>query len=99
MANRNTGGVATRSLNETVGYAFGAIYVVVGIIGFFVKSTDGFAGDDGGKLLGIFGVNGLHNIVHIVIGLALLAAARAGVNAARSMNLTIGVVYVLLGVL
>src|SRR3954453_14260245 len=99
MANRGTSGTGTRSLNETVAYAFGAIYVLVGIIGFFVTGGEDFAGDEGGKLLGIFEVNALHNIVHILIGLALLGAARAGVNAARSTNLTIGAVYILLGIL
>src|SRR3954469_18505694 len=90
---------ATSNPNVLVAYLFGAVYVLVGLIGFLVSSKDGFAGDDGGKLLGIFGVNGLHNIVHIAIGLALILAARAGVRAARSANLTIGVVYLALGVL
>jgi hypothetical protein len=87
-----------RSLNQTLALAFGATYALVGIIGFFVSSSDGFAGDDGGKLLGIFGVNGLHNIVHLLIGVALVAAAKTHA-AARSTNLTIGAVYVLLAVL
>lgn len=87
-----------RSLNQTLALTFGAVYALVGVIGFFVSSADGFAGDDGGKLLGIFGVNGLHNIVHLLIGVALVLASRTHA-AARSTNLTIGAVYILLAVL
>lgn len=84
------------TLNQKVGYAFGAIYVLVGILGFFF--TDTFVGPaEGDKLLGIFAVNHLHNIVHIVIGVALIGAARSGDAAARSTNFTIGVIYAVLG--
>jgi hypothetical protein len=97
VAYSNTAGTG-RSLNQTLALAFGAVYAVVGLIGFFVHSSDGFAGDHGGKLLGIFGVNGMHNLVHILIGVALVAASRTHA-AAKSTNLTIGAVYILLAVL
>jgi multisubunit Na+/H+ antiporter MnhG subunit len=98
MAFSNDATGTGRSLNQTLALTFGAVYALVGVIGFFVSSADGFAGDDGGKLLGIFGVNGLHNIVHLLIGVALIAASRTHA-AARSTNLTIGAVYILLAVL
>jgi multisubunit Na+/H+ antiporter MnhG subunit len=98
MAFSNDATGTGRSLNQTLALTFGAVYALVGVIGFFVSSADGFAGDDGGKLLGIFGVNGLHNIVHLLIGVALVLASRTHA-AARSTNLTIGAVYVLLAVL
>ena len=85
------------TLNQKVALAFGAIYVLVGILGFFF--TDQFIGEaEGDKLLGIFAVNHLHNIVHLLIGVALIGASRAGDAAARSANMTIGGVYLLLGV-
>lgn len=85
------------SLNQKVALAFGAIYVLVGILGFFF--TDQFIGpDDSDKLLGIFAVNHLHNLVHLLIGVALIGASRAGDAASRSANMTIGGVYLLLGV-
>ncbi len=37
--------------------------------------------------------------MHLAIGAALLAAAAAGWKAARSANLTVGVVYLALGIL
>jgi hypothetical protein len=94
----STNSYGGRSLNQLVGAVFGAIYVLVGILGFFVESN-GFAATSGGKLLGIFEVNPLHNLAHILIGVALLAAARAGAAAAKAMNITIGAAYLLLGIL
>jgi hypothetical protein len=94
LANDRFGG---RSLNQTLALAFGAVYALVGVLGFFVSSDVAFAGKSGASLLG-FDVNGLHNIVHLLIGVALIAASRTHA-AARSTNLTIGAVYVLLAVL
>ena len=84
-----------RSVNMTVAAVFGAVYTLVGIAGFFVSET--FAAAEDGELLG-FQVNHLHNIVHLLIGLGLLAASRRH-SSARSANLAIGVTYLLLGVL
>jgi hypothetical protein len=94
----STNSLSGRSLNQLVAAVFGAVYVLVGIIGFFVASN-GFAATSGGKILGIFEVNPLHNIAHILIGAVLLGAARAGAKAARGVNITIGAAYLLLGVL
>lgn len=44
---------------------FGAVYLVVGVLGFLLPSP----------LLGIFGVNTRHDILHVVIGGLWLAAA------------------------
>ena len=86
-----------RTLNQTLALAFGAVYALVGLLGFAVSGDVDFAGKDGASLLG-FDVNGLHNIVHLLIGVALLAASRTHA-VAKSANLTIGAVYVLLAVL
>jgi cyanate permease len=86
-----------RTLNQTLALAFGAVYALVGLLGFAVSGDADFAGQDGASLLG-FDVNGLHNIVHLLIGVVLLAASRTHV-AAKGVNLTIGAVYVLLAVL
>jgi hypothetical protein len=86
-------------LNRMVAGAFGAVYLLVGLLGFFGhKDGEDFAGREGHSLLG-FQVNNLHNIVHLAIGAALLAAAAAGWRAARSANLTVGVVYLALGII
>ena len=91
MASTRTG---TRSVNSTVAAVFGAVYTLVGLAGFFVSET--FAETDDNTLLG-FEVNHLHNIVHLLIGLALLGASRR-TETARRLNLLIGGTYVLLGI-
>jgi cyanate permease len=91
------GSTSRRSLNQTLALAFGAVYALVGVLGFFVSSDVDFAGKSGASLLG-FDVNGLHNIVHLLIGVALIVASRTHA-VARSTNLTIGAVYLLLAAL
>ena len=81
------------SINKVFARGFGAIYIVVGAVGFAITKHVAFSGPHGRKLLGIFEVNPLHNIVHILIGAALVAASFGTVKAARGMNLTIGVAY------
>ena len=95
MTSPRTGGA--RSVNSTVALAFGAIYALVGVVGFFVTGDVPFAGKDGDPLI-LFDVNGLHNIVHLLIGVALIAASRTTASA-RGANLAIGATYVVLGVL
>ncbi|HEV7899963.1 MAG TPA: DUF4383 domain-containing protein [Planosporangium sp.] len=99
MASQTQPGVlAGRRLNQVVAGAFGAVFVIVGLLGFTVSGGHQIAGHDGGQLLGLFGVNVLHNLVHLAIGAVLVAAAVAGVQAARSVNAVIGATYLLLGV-
>lgn len=86
-----------RSLNQLLALAFGAVYALVGVLGFFVSTHVAFAGKHGASLLG-FDVNGMHSVVHLLIGIALITASRTQV-AAKATNLTIGSVYVLLAVL
>lgn len=70
--------------------AIGAVYVLVGIAGFFVTGFDGFAAEEGDTLLG-FELNPLHNIVHLVIGAAGLAAwARRDLTRAYGIALVVG---------
>ena len=92
MSDSTTG---SRSVNSVVAGVFGATYVLVGIAGFFVSET--FAGTEDNKLI-FFEVNHLHNIVHLLIGLALLAAAKR-LSTARSANLAIGITYLALAVI
>lgn len=80
------------------GYVFGAVYVLVGLVGFAVTGFDGFAAPEGDMLL-FFEVNPLHNLVHIAIGGLLLAAAGAGERAARQAAIVVGAAYALVGVL
>jgi hypothetical protein len=79
-------------LARTVAAVFGAVYVVVGILGFFLVS--GGEGD----LFGLFPVNALHNIVHILLGAILLYGSMSYAAAIQTTR-GVGVVLLLLGVL
>ena len=76
---------------------FGAVYLLVGLLGFAVTSGVGFAATDGGSLLG-FEVNPLHNIVHLAVGALWLASSRTEAGA-RTVSTLIGAVYLLVGIL
>jgi hypothetical protein len=74
----------------------GAVLVVAGILGFFWEAS--FAtGDDikSDEVIGLLAVNGWHNLVHLTIGVLLLAAAG---TAARSAALGVGLLYVVLAI-
>ena len=86
------------SPNRLLATVFGAVYLLVGLLGFAVTGGVGFIATEGGLLLGLFAVNPLHNIAHLLIGAALLIAGLSNVAAAKSVNTVVGAVYLLLGI-
>ncbi|ABY22293.1 hypothetical membrane protein [Renibacterium salmoninarum ATCC 33209] len=85
------------SPNRLLATIFGAVYLLVGILGFFVTSGIGFAGTKGNNLI-IFAVNPLHNVIHLAIGAALLLAGLSSTTAAKGVNVAVGAVYLLVGI-
>lgn len=77
------------SPNRLFAFVVGIVLVLVGILGLILNTT-------GGNLLGIFAVDLLHNLVHLVSGIAAVALAYLGM--ARLFNRVFGVVYLLLGI-
>jgi hypothetical protein len=75
----NTGARPGMTWPQMLALAFGVVYLLVGIVGFFITGFDGFTSNqtDGNmdKLL-VFMINPLHNVVHILIGLAGIALSR-----------------------
>lgn len=86
------------SPNRLVGMIFGAIYIVVGLLGFTVTSTVAFTTTSGELLIGVFEVNPMLNVAHLIIGAALLIAGLASVMAAKITNGAVGAVFLLLGI-
>lgn len=86
------------SPNRLLATVFGAVYLLVGLLGFAVTGGVGFITTQGGLLLGLFAVNPLHNVAHLLIGAALLIAGLSSVVAAKAVNKTVGAVYLLLGI-
>jgi hypothetical protein len=86
---RNTGAPG-RTLPQILALIFGAVYLLIGIIGFFITGFGDFFGNQNAtppahmdaNLLG-FMINPMHNVVHILIGVAGLVLARtlAGAHA------------------
>ena len=87
----------------TAAMVVGATFLLVGILGFIPGITTNygdltFAGHESdAKLLGIFEVSILHNIVHLAFGVVGLAAARAAASAGWYLLLG-GLVYAVLWV-
>ena len=91
-----------RSLIQTAAGLVGLTFLLVGIAGFIPGITtnlyDGLevAGHDGdAELLGIFQVSVLHNLVHILFGLAGLSLARTA-DGSRLFLIGGGATYLLL---
>ena len=74
---------------------FGATLVVAGILGFFYSADFSTGDTDSDALIGVFDVNGWHNVVHILSGLAGLALARSW-SGARLYAYGFGLVYLVI---
>ncbi|MFI8567020.1 DUF4383 domain-containing protein [Rhodococcus sp. NPDC078407] len=91
----------TRSPIRWAALSMGAVFLVVGVLGFIPGVTTDydmltFAGHhSGAELLGIFEVSVLHNIVHLLFGVAGVALARTAATA-RAYLIGGGVVYFVL---
>ena len=62
---------------QALALVIGAVYLLMGIIGYFITGFGGFFAHDTGETLLGFEINGMHNLVHVVIGVAGLALARS----------------------
>jgi Domain of unknown function (DUF4383) len=78
---------------------FGVVLVLVAIVGFFTNSSFE-TGDDAPRdaLIGLFDVNGWHNVVHLLSGVVALAVAGSPPSA-RLFAFGFGGVYVLITIL
>ncbi|MGD7002193.1 DUF4383 domain-containing protein [Corynebacterium halotolerans] len=90
-----------RSLLQIISLIYGVVFLLVGVAGFIPGLTQNvgelqFAGHEGhAMLLGIFHVSILHNIVHLLFGVAGVALARTPASA-RHFLLWGGIIYLLL---
>jgi hypothetical protein len=91
MAARN------RTPAQLYALVFGAVLVVVGILGFISDASFGSGDDVDGSDFIVFEVNGWHNIVHILSGLLGLALARQA-DSARLYALAFGATYLVVTV-
>jgi hypothetical protein len=97
--------VATRrSPVRLVAGAIGAVFLLVGVLGFVPGVVTNFkdlsfaSHHSGAELLGIFQVSVLHNIVHLLFGVAGLYLARQGERSAALFLMVGGLIYIVLAV-
>jgi len=79
------------SINRIVALVIGIVFTIVGIIGFFYTPTM-----TPNAIFGLFGVDLVHNLVHLVIGILGIVAAYTGWS--RRYNQIFGIIYLLLGI-
>jgi hypothetical protein len=86
---------------RTAAMAVGAVFILVGVLGFIPGITSNysslsFAGhSSGAKLIGLFQVSILHNIVHLLFGIVGVAMARR-TDSAINYLIGGGVIYLVL---
>jgi multisubunit Na+/H+ antiporter MnhG subunit len=81
---------------RTIAVVFGIIYTLVGIIG-FIPALGGTFGMAPTALLNIFGINLLHNLVHLIIGIGALASSGSNEKAAPFLR-TFGYILILIAI-
>jgi hypothetical protein len=87
-----------RTPAQTLTLLFGIVFLAVGILGFIPGITTNyddlsFAGSDSSaELIGVFQTSVLHNLVHVVFGIAGLALARTHQGASTYL-LGGGIIY------
>ncbi|GIJ35474.1 DUF4383 domain-containing protein [Micromonospora sediminimaris] len=98
MARRAVGGGATRTRVQLAALVVAGVFLLLGVLGFVPGITTGygdmtFAGHhSGARLLGLFQVSVLHNLLHLGFAVAGLALARR-VAGARLYLIAGGVLY------
>lgn len=101
MAQTRPQTVRNKTLVQLAATAVAAVFLLVGIVGFVPGITTGFDGiafaghDSTAMLLGVFEVSVLHNVVHLLFGVAGLLLARS-VAGATTFLIGGGAVYLVL---
>ena len=80
-----------------VAMVFGVVFLVVGILGFVSPGGMSMGVSSPGMILGLFPVNLLHNVVHILFGVWGLMASRSFTGAKMYAQVG-GVIYIVLAI-
>src|SRR6266566_4125992 len=85
---------------QKLGAVFGVVFILIAIVGFISPGGMAMQPTDpatAAKALGIFPVNLLHNVVHLLFGIWGLAASRSWAGS-KQFYIVVGVLYALLTV-
>lgn len=80
---------------QKITVAFGAVYVLIGILGFVPGITMASSVPGQSLLLGIFAVNLIHNIAHLLLGAVLIVGGMSAANV-RTVNKVMAVIFAVL---
>jgi hypothetical protein len=87
---------------KRVALLFGILFLLVGVLGFIMPGPGGMmdmaADPPANLLLGLFPVNFLHNLVHLLFGVWGLVASRSFAGS-KTFAQVAGVIYIVLAVL
>lgn len=78
---------------KTLAILFGIVFLTIGILGFVPGITTNE------MLLGIFMVNAVHSVVHIVSGVIFLLAGMGGAGASRLWFQIFGLIYAVVAIM
>jgi hypothetical protein len=78
---------------KKIAVIFGVVFVAVGVLGWVPVVNPG------GKLLGLFDVNGAHNVVHLATGIVAIIVGMSSDKASKMFFQVFGVIYALVAVL
>ncbi|MFD9495212.1 MULTISPECIES: DUF4383 domain-containing protein [unclassified Streptomyces] len=101
MTTQNRNDSAVHTPVQTAALLVGAVFLLVGVLGFVPGITTHYsemsfaAHHSEAKLLGVFQVSVLHNLVHLAFGVAGVALSRSA-SRARTYLLVGGAVYLVL---
>ncbi|MEV0268017.1 DUF4383 domain-containing protein [Hamadaea sp. NPDC050747] len=101
MVSTTRAAVSARSPIQLVAFAVGAVFLLVGVLGFVPGITTDYGSlsfashHSDAELLGVFQVSILHNAVHLLFGVAGLLLARTA-GGARAFLIGGGAIYLIL---
>lgn len=83
---------------QRLALVFGIVFLLVGALGLFTSGGMAMDAENPAMLLGMFPVNLLHNIVHLLFGVWGLVASRSFAGAKTFARIG-GVIYIVLAIL
>lgn len=86
------------SPNRLIATILGAVYLFVGVCGFFIMPGIGFFSTSGILLFGLLGSNPFLACLDVLIGAALLMAGLTAVAAAKTVTTIVGTALLVLGI-
>jgi hypothetical protein len=84
---------------KRIAIVLGAIFVLVGILGFIPGVTSFMPDEEHGRLFGAFAVDTLHNLVHIATGVVAIACGMNSDTASRTYFKVFGIIYAVVALL